>query len=107
MIQVVPIYYLIFGLLTLIGGSVAYQTTKALFTLIGGIVCGLALLAAGIVMSTGHTNIGLIIGILFTVALAGRFIPKVLLNRAPIHLVFMAALSALGVILTLIAFAKK
>ena len=107
MLDVIQDFYFVFGALTLIGGIIGFLRAKSLPSLMAGLFCGLVLVAAGLLVVYGKVNVALILGILVSVALAGQFIPKVMLNRAPIQAILMAALSALGVVLTLIAFAKK
>jgi uncharacterized membrane protein (UPF0136 family) len=107
MIEVTKIYYLVFGLLTLIGGIMGYVKAKSLASIVAGSICGVLLLGAGVLLFMGKVNLALILGILVSVALAGQFVPKVMLNRAPIHALIMAVLSIIGVIFTLIAFTKK
>jgi uncharacterized membrane protein (UPF0136 family) len=107
MIDATKIYYLVFGILTIIGGVIGFVKAKSRASLIAGGSTGALLVAAAIVIMAGHINWGLMLGLLVSVALAGQFIPKVMLNRAPIHSVIMAVLSAVSLILTLIAFAKK
>lgn len=108
MIQATEIYYIVFGVLTLIGGIIGYAKAKSLPSLIAGTISGLVLIGAGGLMLYGQTNtikIGLILGLLATAGLAGQFIPKVMMNRAAPHVILMAVLSGLGMVLTLIAFA--
>jgi len=107
MIDVAKIYYLVFGILTILGGVIGFVRAKSRASLIAGGTCGLLLVASSVIIMAGRTNIGLMLGLLVSVALAGQFIPKVLMNRAPIHSIIMAVLSAASLILTLIAFAKK
>jgi len=107
MIDVTKIYYLVFGILTILGGVIGFVKAKSRASLIAGGSTGLLLIASSIVIMAGRTNIGLMLGLLVSVALAGQFIPKVMLNRAPIHSIIMAILSAASLILTLISFAKK
>ena len=111
-IQATEIYYIIFGVLTLLGGIVGYAKAKSLPSLITGLIYGLTLLAAGILIFYGQTSVnlvkmGLILGLLATAALAGQFIPKVMMNRAAPHVIVMAVLSGIGMVMTLIAFAGK
>ncbi len=107
MIDVTKIYYLVFGILTILGGVIGFVKAKSRASLIAGGSTGLLLVVSSIVIMAGRTNIGLMLGLLVSVALAGQFIPKVMLNRAPIHSIIMAILSAASLILTLISFAKK
>jgi len=86
-----------------------YLKAKSLPSLINGLVFGLMLLVAGILMAYGGTNTkplirpGLILGLLSTAMLSGLFIPKVMLNRAAPHVILMAVLSGIGMALTLFA----
>ena len=112
-IRTTEIYYIVFGILTLVGGIIGYAKVKSLPSLVAGILYGIALIVAGIFIFTGqpdHVNnikVGLIVGLLATAGLAGQFIPKVMLNRAAPHVIIMAILSAVGMVLTLIAFNGK
>ncbi|MEI6562635.1 MAG: TMEM14 family protein [Verrucomicrobiota bacterium] len=113
MLQATEIYYLVFGALTLLGGIVGYVKAKSLPSLILGVLYGVALIAAGILLFNGqpdhlkNVKVGLIVGLLATAGLAGQFIPKVMVNRAAPHVIVMALLSAVGMVLTLIAFSGK
>jgi uncharacterized membrane protein (UPF0136 family) len=107
MIDVTKIFYLVFGILTIVGGVIGFVKAKSRASLIAGGTTGLLLVVSSILMMTGRIDIGLMLGLLVSVALAGQFIPKVMLNRAPIHSVIMAILSAASLIVTVIAFAKK
>ncbi len=109
-IQATEIYYIVFGALTLLGGIVAYARVKSLPSLLLGVLLGIALIGAGLLLFNGQTNnlkVGLILGLLATAGLAGLFIPKVMINRAAPHVILMAVLSAIGMVLTLIAFTGK
>lgn len=105
--DVIKIYYLVFGILTILGGVIGFVKAKSRASLIAGGSAGLLLVASGLIIMAGRTNIGLMLGLLVSVALAGQFIPKVMLNRAPIHSIIMAILSAASLILTIISFTKK
>ncbi len=107
MMDVIKIYYLVFGILTILGGVIGFVKAKSRASLIAGGSAGLLLVASGLIIMAGRTNIGLMLGLLVSVALAGQFIPKVMLNRAPIHSIIMAILSAASLILTIISFTKK
>ena len=112
-IQATEIYYIVFGALTLLGGTVGYLKAKSLPSLIAGVLFGIALIAAGVLLLNGQAGntkfikVGLILGLLATAGLAGQFIPKVMINRAAPHVIAMAVLSAVGMVLTLISFTGK
>ena len=107
MIEATKIYYLVFGILTILGGIIGFVKAKSRASLIAGSICGIVLVASGVIIMRGEPRFGLILGLLVSVALAGQFVPKVMLNRAPIHSIIMAVLSAVSLVLTLISFAKK
>ena len=107
MIQATEIFYFVLGVLTLLGGIVSYIKAKRLPTLILGIIFGLVLITAGFLMLYAKANPdylkpSLILGLLATAALAGQFIPKIMMNRAAPNVIVMAILSGVGMILTLI-----
>lgn len=111
-IETTEIYYFVLGVLTLLGGVVGYWNAKSVPSLVWGILGGVTLIVAGFLICYGQTHEeyltpGLILGLLATAGLAGQFIPKVMINRALPHVIAMAILSGLGLILTLISFAKK
>lgn len=107
MIDFIKIYYLVFGALTILGGVIGFAKAKSRASLIAGSITGLALIVSGILVAQGSVVPGLIVGLLVSVALAGQFIPKVMINRAPPHVILMALLSAVSLVLTLISFARK
>lgn len=109
MIQATEIYYIIFGILIFVGAIVGYTKVKDLPWLVVSILEGVILVTAGVLLMLKQTNtikIGLILGLLVTAALAGRFIPKVMMNRAAPQVIAMALLSGAGMVLTLIAFGR-
>jgi len=111
-IRATEIYYIVFGALTLLGGIVGYLKAKSWPSLLAGVLFGIALVGAGLLMIYGATDPnylmpGKILGLLATVGLGGWFIPKVMMNRAAPHVIAMAVLSAIGMILTLIVFGTK
>lgn len=107
MIDFIKVYYLVFGALTIIGGIIGFVKAKSRASLIAGSLCGLALVVSGILVERDNVVAGLIVGLIVSAMLAGKFIPKVMVNRAGPHIIVMAILSAVSLILTLISFAKK
>jgi len=75
-------------------------------SLIGGILCGVLLFVAAFLM-TASLNGSLIVGLLVSISLAGKFVPDSLHKRAFFPGGLMAVLSLISVTLTLLAWYKK
>ena len=108
-IHATEIYYIIFGVLTFAGAIIGYAKARNLPWLIIGILTGGVLVTAGGLILYGQTNtikIGLVLGLLAMATLSGLFIPKLMMNRAAPQVIVMAILSGVGMVLTLISFAK-
>lgn len=91
-------YFLFFGALTLLGGIIGYVKARSAASLIAGAVSGLLLIAGALLSWNGHLKGGLILLLLISLALLGRFLPSLLrgkLNPAA----YIAPLSAVGVAL--------
>ena len=73
----------------------------------GGVVTGALLLLAGYLVSAGKVQPGLILGIVLSLALAGRFLPAFLNTHKFMPAGMMAILSVIGFVLTLVALVKK
>jgi uncharacterized membrane protein (UPF0136 family) len=97
MLSFVKIYFLIFGLLTIVGGAMGYIKAHSAASLIAGGVSG-ALLITSALLLPGYLRAGLAMGLIVSLALAGRFIPALLhgkMNPA----VYVAPLAVIGVVL--------
>jgi len=100
------VYYIAFGILTLVGGIMGYVKAHSAPSLIGGILCGVLLFVAAFLM-TASLNGSLIVGLLVSISLAGKFVPDSLHKRAFFPGGLMAVLSLISVTLTLLAWYKK
>ncbi len=106
MIDVTKIYYFIFGVLSIVGGVMGYVKAQSMASLIAGGGAGLLLIGAGALIAT-KTQPGLILGLLVSLALAGRFVPAYLNKQVFMPAGLMAILSVIGIILTIICFIKR
>lgn len=106
MIDLTKIYYFIFGVLTIAGGVMGYIKAQSPASLIAGGISGLLLIGAGALIAT-KTQPGLILGLLVSLALAGRFIPAYMSKQVFMPAGLMSILSVLGIILTILAFIKR
>ncbi len=104
MLDLTRIFFFVFGVLAEVGGVLGFVKAKSRASLIAGGISGLLLFVAGGLMSVGKTQAGLILGLVVCVALAGRFVPAFLKTRKMMPAGMMAALSVLGIVLTVLAF---
>ena len=107
MLEPTRIFYYVFGLITLIGGVQAFMAIGSKPSLIAGGLSGLLLLVAGWLLQTGKTTAGLILGLIVTLGLAGRFLPKFFKDGGWWPAGVEGWLGLVGVILTILAFVKK
>ena len=101
------IFYFVFGLITLIGGVQAFVTVGSKPSLIAGGISGILLLLAGWLVQSGKTTPGLILGLVITLGLAGRFLPKFFKDGSWWPAGVEGWLGAVGLILSVLALLKK
>ena len=106
MIDLTKIYYFIFGALTIAGGIMGFVKKGSMASLIAGGLCGVLLLIAGQLLRD-KPQMGLILGGVISLALAGQFLPKFIQKHAVMPAGMMSVLSVVGIIVTVLAFAKK
>lgn len=109
MLELTRIYYFVFAALTIAGGIMGLVAGKSQKSLVYGALAGVLLLIAGVWIQQKPQNAltGLIIGGVVSLALAGRFIPGFIEKHKFMPAGMMSILSVIGVIVTLLAFAKK
>ncbi len=107
MIDLVRVFYYVFGLITLAGGLQAFFAVGSKASLYAGGASGLLLLLAGWLLQSGKILPGLVLGLVIALGLAGRFLPKFLREGGWWPAGMEGWLGAIGLILTLVAFAKR
>jgi uncharacterized membrane protein (UPF0136 family) len=100
------IFYFVFGLFTIAGGLMGYLKAGSLASLIAGGVSGVLLLVAGFIFPACF-NLGLLLGLVVSVSLAGYFLPKYFEKRAIFPSGFMALLSMASIVITLFAWYRR
>jgi uncharacterized membrane protein (UPF0136 family) len=105
MIQFVKLFYLVFGILTAVGGLMGYLKGSTISLVAGG-ACGLLLVAAFFLLPA-HPNPALILGLLVSVLLLGQFLPKLLHGEAKPHILVTSLLAAVSVVVTLLGWYKR
>jgi uncharacterized membrane protein (UPF0136 family) len=101
-VVIIKAYYVIFALLTLVGGIIGFVKSKSLVSILAGSVSGVLLVAASF-MLPGRPIRAYVIGLLVSVLLAGKFVPDFIHKKAIVPGGLMAVLSLAGIVLTLLA----
>lgn len=107
MLEPTRLFYFVFGLITLGGGLQAFITAKSKASLIAGGISGILLLVAGWLLQTGQTTPGLVLGLIVSFGLAGRFLPKFFKEKGWWPAGVEGLLGLVGLILSILAFVKK
>ena len=93
------VYFLVFGLLTLVGGVMGYVKAGSLPSLIAGSVAGLLLILGDLLAFGNYRKVGATLLLLVSLLLLGRFAPSLLkgkLNPAA----YIVPLSVVGTVLS-------
>jgi uncharacterized membrane protein (UPF0136 family) len=106
MIGPAKIYFIIFGLLTIVGGVIGYVKAGSTISIIAGSISGIALIVAAFLLP-GNVALGLALAGLISILLAGRFIPAFMKTGAVMPAGLMSILSVIGVIMAIVAWIKK
>ena len=107
MLDLTRIFYFVFGLITLVGGIQGFMSVGSKASLIAGGISGVLLLVAGWLVQTGKVMPGLILGLIVTLGLAGRFLPKFLKGGGMWPAGVEGILGALGLVLTIVVLIKR
>ncbi len=100
------IYFIVFGLLTIIGGIIGYASKGSMASIIAGSVSGILLLAAAFLLPNNATA-GLALAGIVSILLAGRFLPAFLKTGDFMPAGMMSILSVIGIIMAVLAWIKR
>ena len=106
MIGPARIYFIIFGLLTILGGVIGYVKAGSTASIIAGSISGILLLIAAWLLP-GNLALGLALAAVISIALAGRFIPAFIKTGHLMPAGLMSVLSVIGIIMAIVAWMKK
>lgn len=106
MIEIAKNYYFVFGGLTIVGGIMGFVKKGSVASVVAGGLAGVLLIIAALWLKEKPQN-GLILGGVISLALAGRFLPLFLKKFDWMPAGLIAVLSVIGVIVTVVAFAKR
>ena len=106
MLGAAKIYFLVFGVLTIIGGIIGYVKAGSLPSIIAGAITGVLLFVAGALLPE-HRAIGLATGFIISLLLAAQFIPKFIRTGRVMPAGMMSILSVIGLAVAIVAWIKK
>src|SRR6266513_513207 len=104
--EAAKIYFVIFGILTVVGGGVGYIKAGSVASIIAGSITGVLLLVAAFLLPE-HRAIGLATALIVSLLLAAQFVPKFLKTGRMMPAGLMSVLSVIGIIAAIIAWVKK
>src|SRR5207248_1130916 len=104
--EAAKIYFVIFGILTVVGGVVGYIKAGSVASIIAGSITGVLLLVAAFLLPE-HRAIGLATALIVSLLLAAQFVPKFLKTGGMMPAGLMSVLSVIGIIAAIIAWVKK
>jgi uncharacterized membrane protein (UPF0136 family) len=106
MIGPAKIYFIVFGLLTIVGGVMGYVKAGSTASIIAGSISGILLLLAAFLLP-GNLTVGLVLAAVVSLALAGRFVPAFIKTGSLMPAGLMSVLSVIGLIVAIVAWMKK
>ena len=107
MIGPAKIYFIVFGLLTIVGGVIGYVKAGSTASIIAGSISGILLARSRRSCSPEHLALGLAVAALVSILLAGRFIPAFIKTGHVMPAGLMSVLSVIGIIMAIVAWMKK
>ena len=100
MLEAARLFLFAFGTLSIAGGVLGFVKAKSKASLIAGGASGVLLAVAAYLIGAGYVSIGLILGLIVSIALAGRFVPAFIKTKKPMPAGMMSILAAAGIVLT-------
>ena len=100
------IYFIVFGLLTIIGGVIGYASKGSMASIIAGSISGVLILLAAFLLPNNVTA-GLVLAGVISIALAGRFVPAFIKTGDFMPAGMMSILSVIGIIMAVLAWVKR
>jgi uncharacterized membrane protein (UPF0136 family) len=104
--EAAKVYFIVFGVLTIVGGIIGYVKAGSMASIIAGSITGVLLLVAAFLLPE-HRMVGLATALIVSLLLAAQFIPKFLRTGRVMPAGIMSVLSAIGVIVAIVAWLKK
>jgi uncharacterized membrane protein (UPF0136 family) len=106
MIGPAKIYFIIFGVLTIAGGIMGYVKAGSAASIIAGSISGILLLIGAWLIPQNQVA-GLALSGVVSVLLLGYFVPKFMRTHAVMPAGMMSILSAIGIVVAIVAWMKR
>jgi uncharacterized membrane protein (UPF0136 family) len=106
MLGFAKLYFIVFGILTIVGGLIGYLKAGSTISLVSGSIAGILLVLAAFLLPT-QLGAGLAIALGVSLLLAGRFIPHLIKTGKVMPDAMMSVLSVIGIVLAVLAWLKK
>jgi len=100
------IYFIVFGVLTIVGGVMGYVKAGSSASIIAGSITGILLIVAGFILPE-HRALGVGLGLVVSLLLAGQFIPKFVRTGRVMPAGMMTMLSAIGIVMAIAAWLRN
>jgi uncharacterized membrane protein (UPF0136 family) len=100
------IYFIVFGVLTIVGGLIGYLKAGSTVSIIAGSITGILLIVAGFALPE-HRMLGLAVGLLISLLLLGQFLPKFVRTGRVMPAGMMTVLSVIGIFMAVMAWLRK
>ena len=104
--EAAKIYFIIFGVLTIAGGTMGYVKAGSVASIIAGAITGILLLVAAFLLPE-HRVAGLATALIVSVLLAAQFAPKFFRTGKVMPAGLMSVLSVIGIIAAIVAWVRK
>src|SRR5438552_3867838 len=102
----IKIYFIVFGVLTIVGGIIGYVSKGSVPSIIAGSISGILLITAGFLLPQHHAA-GLGLALIISVLLAAQFVPKFFATWKMMPAGMMSVLSVLGIIAAVVSWMRK
>jgi len=105
-VPLAKVYYLVFAVLTILGGIMGYVKAKSVISVVSGTISGVILIIASSLLRE-HPISGGVVGLIVSVLLAGKFVPDFVHKKAFVPGGLMAFLSLASIVISILALAPK
>jgi uncharacterized membrane protein (UPF0136 family) len=104
--EAAKIYFIVFGVLTIVGGIIGYVKAGSVASVIAGSITGILLLVGAFLLPE-HRVIGLATVFIISLLLLAQFAPKFIRTGRVMPAGMMAILSVIGLIAAIVVWVKK